>query len=209
MELDCKTPWQPPISKQQWKDFLNFSFADKDRPIIYQIISEYTSNNNKPTLAEIGFGQCYDFQQCFKQLHDTGELIYSGIDITEQFVNYAKSEYPNHDFKTQNFYSYDQPAFDITYTRGTLEYQAPSKLYESLENLLKRTNNLCIISWFIPPETHSIQWVNDGFNNVGAYVNTYDYKLTKEIIEKHGFQLKIHVANGCSGNILHIYELRK
>lgn len=188
-EHDFRLAWQPSINEIEWNNFLSHTFLDADRKAIYNIIKQCI----KPgfTFAEIGFGQCHDFQECFKQLHDTGALVYHGFDITQQFVKYAKAKYPDYDFQVANLFTDDQPTYDITYTRHTFEHQAPSLCYTSFENFLMRTNHMAIVSWFVRPGIEQIKWTNCGFEGTGVYVIRYDADKLADIITRLHFSNEI------------------
>lgn len=205
MKYDFKAAWKHRISETEWKGFLDHTFADEARKFIYQWLNNYLSLRSKVPLAEIGFGQCYDFQHCFKELHDKGMIHYHGYDVTSQFTEYAGRTYPGYEFDTVNILEDSSPQYDITYIRHVLEHQSPDKCYASFENLLKRTTELCIVTWFIGPDNEKFSWVpTDGFAQAGAFVNTLSFDRLNAIIEQERFDLEISQFPGNT-----IYLLKK
>lgn len=202
LKHDFKAPWTKKIGKSIWSGFLTHTFKQGDRPIIYNLIKSFITTYQKTTigmggepfsLLEIGFGQCFDFVNCFKKLHDSKMIQYFGKDITDQFVEYAREEFINYKFDVGGFDFTNNENYDITYCRHVFEHQHPNVCYSSFENMLKATNQLSIVSWFCAPDKERFTWNDrDGFNNEGAYVNTYDEEALIEIINKNDFLLSTH-----------------
>jgi len=189
---DYRAAWLGPITKHKWDNFLKHTFNDPTREKAYKVIIEYILKKNSVvplSFDEIGFGQCLDFKQCFQLLHDKNRIKYTGYEITKQFVDFAKEEYPDYQFKAGGFLNLTVPA-DITYTRHTLEHQHPEIYEKSLIEMLKMTKHLCIIVWFQAPRgKESFFWAkNDGFENTGAWVNIYHEAKIDTIIKSAGFK---------------------
>ena len=195
-DRDFRLPWTKPITKQEWKTFLDFNFGNESRPIAYSVVSELVSAFHGVEFLEIGFGQCYDFINCFKPAHDSGSMVYSGVDITEQFAKYAKEEYPEYRFGVGGFMDIDKD-YDIIYTSQTLEHQHPYEFEHSISNMLNHSKVACVIVWFQSPRPDGYNhWSSvDGFGGEGAWVNRYNSDVVKNIIEGAGFRFTIHKAN--------------
>lgn len=192
LEHDFAAAWKQDISKPEWENFLLHTFNENNRPFVYNWLKEYVSQHSVASFAEIGFGQCLDFVQCFRELHDKGNIVYKGYEVTSQFTDFANETYPGYSFETKDFLREDTPCFDITYARHVFEHQPPSQCYSTFETLLRKTNNICIIAWFRAPNKEEFLWVTtDGFGQSGAYVNTYDLENVKNIIKQQGFKLEI------------------
>ncbi|MHC4572551.1 MAG: glycosyltransferase [Planctomycetota bacterium] len=191
-----KLPWARPITKDKWRSFLSHDFTNVSRETISQVLREYLGRTERPfplDFVEVGFGQCYDFIKFAKRFHDEGKINYVGYDITEQFVKYAREEYPGYSFRHGGFLSLETDSFYISYTRHTFEHLSPD-LYEAcLRKMLKATRDLCIITWFKPPSAkESFRWSeSDGFEHTGAYVNTYAKRKILAIAERAGFHVEI------------------
>jgi hypothetical protein len=193
---DFRVPWTKPISKQEWKSFLDFNFDNPSRPVVYELLSGYFRGKSGISFLEIGFGQCRDFDNCFRAWHDTGVVIYRGVDITEQFVRYAREEYPQYDFAVGGFTSIDK-TYDIVYTSQTLEHQHPDEFAGSLKNMLDHTKSVCMIVWFQSPRPDGYsKWSDvDGFGGEGAWVNRYNNVVVSDTIKNAGFNFTVHTAS--------------
>ena len=194
MAKDFKVAWQAPISEQDWKGFLAYSFEEPDRTLAYEKIKQWINKSPRfspLSLAEAGFGQCRDFEAFFKEKHDDGIIEYHGFDVTKQFVDYAIKTHPGYDFKAEDFFANESPQFEITYARGVLEHQAADKCYEAFENLLKRTKFLSVVSWFLTPGDEYLRWIpTDGLAHAGAFASTLSSAKLAEIIRRQGFTLE-------------------
>lgn len=198
-------PWKSKISYETWCSFLQHNFTDPSRQEIYKFFNQYLRiNSEEPnkSFLEIGFGQCYDFVNCFKNFHDMGIINYTGWDITEQFVKFANKKYNpdaffnkapiKYKFECGGFQHLVEKNFDIIYTRHTLEHQHPSNCYRFFENLLEAVNELIVVCWFQVPGEEVFSWNDrDGFKHEGAYVNKYSSVRLNELIKKHGWNNRI------------------
>lgn len=214
MTKDFTVAWQAPIGEQDWKGFLASSFNEPDRVFACDKIERWIHGRGCPrvrplSLAEAGFGQCHDFQTFFKKLHDTGTIKYYGFDVTKQFVDYATKTHPGYDFKTEDFFASESPQFDIIYSRGVLEHQAPDRCYVAFENLLKRTKYLSVVSWFLTPGVEYLRWIpTDGLANAGAYASHFSSAKLAEIIGRQDFRLETTTLGGKNTNYV-IYVMTR
>ncbi len=195
---DFKAPWTNPISYEEWGKFLqhNMTYGRKEA---YDVINDCVSDSRRRSFLEIGFGQCYDFDCCFQRLHNFGNIMYNGWEVTKQFVEYAKRKYPVYSNCFDNL-SFDSlqlstnitkyRAFDIIYTRHTLEHQHPNNGYKYFINILKATKELAVVVWFKPPGVEKLTWNSRDGDGKGAYVNTYSRAELTNIINQHSFELK-------------------
>lgn len=197
-EHDFSSAWKTPISETEWSRFLEETSSDPVRFFTYDWFKSLTNEMQGVSLAEVGFGQCTDFIRCFKELHDNKLIYYSGYDVTEQFVCYAKRKFPSYTFEANNFFDPQHTEqYDIVYVRHVLEHQPPEQSYPALETLLNRAKRLCVIAWFVSPGVEeTFQWIgHDGLSANGAYVNRLSDKKVLEIINKHNFHLEIQHFN--------------
>lgn len=211
-----KAPWLNEISYEEWCKFLNHN-KNYGREEAYKIIKDFVAPLPKQTLLEIGFGQCYDWQKCFQLMCAFEQIKYTGWEITNQFIFYAKKKYPNYEFcfKTGSFRDlnpitsrHQQKKFDITYTRHTLEHQHPDNCYKYFENILQSTKKLSIIIWFKIPNIEKFTWNDRDGRGQGAYVNTYSKEKLLNIIYKNNFKLNI-IDIKYKKNINQLWEMRK
>jgi hypothetical protein len=189
---DFRAPWQNPITREEWDKFLstNYRYARNEA---YQEIRKEIKKSKNLSFLEIGFGNTYDFDHCFKQLHDSGQIKYTGFEITEQFVNFANEKYNDkYDFRLANFTDI-KDSYDITYTRHVLEHQDPNNAYDYFKTLLQKTKRLCIVTWFATPkQKERLNWCErDGFGHTGAWVNMYSKPRILNIIAGQKFKLEI------------------
>lgn len=195
-DRDSRAAWTKPITREEWRSFLDFNFNNPSRPLVYRHVPEMLKGSAGASFLEIGFGQCQDFKNCFKALHDAGMINYRGIDITEQFARYAAEEYPGYDFGVGGFDDIDKDC-DVIYTSQTLEHLHPDKYREALKNMLYHARRYCVIVWFqTPGPEERIHWSDvDGFGNEGAWVNRYSAKVIDDMIWSAGMWRFINHAN--------------
>lgn len=195
-ERDSRPAWTKPITREEWRSFLNFNFDNPSRPLVYRHVPEMLEGSTGASFLEIGFGQCQDFKNCFKALHDAGTISYRGIDITEQFARYAAEEYPGYDFGVGGFDDIDKD-YDFIYTSQTLEHLHPDKYREALKNMLAHASRYCVIVWFqTPGPEERIHWSDvDGFGGEGAWVNRYGAVNVGQVIRDAGFAYTVYQAN--------------
>ncbi len=195
---DFKVPWLEKISYEEWCKFLSHNYA-YGREEAYHVIRDFVGNKQKQAFLEIGFGNGYDFEHCFQYLHEMGNIIYSGWEITEQFVKYARRKFYRQDycFNVGSFWDlnpatsrHQDKEFSIIYTRHTLEHQHPCDGYPYFANMLKSTKKLAIMVWFKPPGLEKFTWNDRDGDGQGAYVNTYSKEKLMLIVKKFDFNLK-------------------
>ena len=195
-QSDARAPWAGKLTKEQWDRFLSHNFKHPTRQLSYRLIEKYIMKQPEEemplTFLEVGFGQCFDFKQCFQKMHDGGIIRYQGWEIIKQFVDYAKEEYSGYGFRLGGFLDMEKD-FDIIYTRHTLEHQLPKEYEQCLVNMLTHTKKLAVISWFqSPKDIERIYWeVNHGTGRTGAWVNIYDKKKILAMVETAGFNCSI------------------
>lgn len=174
------------ISK--WRSAMQHDFNHPSRQIAYNLVRglfKFRSPEDNTTLdfAEIGFGQCYDFKNCFKELHDQKWINYTGFDHTPEFVEYAKADFPESNFRQGDFTDLQPNSFDITYTRHTMQHAAPEVWQNWLRAMLNATRKTAIIVWRFPPLKEHIVW-NDGWNN------RWDKDTVAAVIKGRGFTIE-------------------
>ncbi|MHC4745673.1 MAG: class I SAM-dependent methyltransferase [Planctomycetota bacterium] len=136
---DFKLPWVSPITKDKWRNFLSHDFENASRRNAFEILEKYLENADMVCpldFVEVGFGQGRDFINFAKRLHDEGKIKYVGYDITQQFVEYARQEFPGYNFHHGGFSDLERDSFDISYTRHTFEHLSPDLYEPCLRSLL-------------------------------------------------------------------------
>jgi len=191
---DFRLTWAVPMTRRQWRDYLKHDETSVSRLGVYEILQEHLDmcEPGPPlSFAEVGFGTCYDFAKCFRALHDRGEILYTGYDVTAQFARYARGEYPGYDFRQGDFLDLGERQYGITYTRHTFLHLDPGLWQGRLRALLDATRYLCIVCWRMSPgETESLHWSADtGY--CGAWTNRYSKHDVARIVEEAGFDCEI------------------
>ena len=192
--------WQG-YDHSQWTGFMQHDFSNPSRQIAYDLIRKIIvgAGRDIPLMfSEIGFGGAYDFENCFKELEDNAQIIYTGFDRTAYFVNYAKTDFPEYDFRVGEFDTLGTLTFDITYTRHTIQHAAPEVYQDWIRWMLGATKQVAIIVWHPPCSQEHFDW-KDGWNN------TYDREIVDSIIRGRGFSIEAHPA----GDEDEIYLLRR
>jgi hypothetical protein len=174
--------WTGYNSIEAWRNFVVHDFSHPSRPIAYNTIKSCLTD--KPmTFCEIGFGSIYDFKNCFKQLHDDGKIRYTGLDYMEQFAEYARTDFPDYDFRQGEFKTLEPLSFDITYTRHTFQHQSPETYENCLRKMLDATKKYAIIVWHPPLGKEHIHFSEGGF------CNSWDKEIVDAIIRGRGFEI--------------------
>jgi len=141
-------------------------------------------------------------------LHDVSRIVYTGYDITEHFVRYARAEYPGYDFRLGGFRDLDG-LYDVSFTRHTLQHLNPALLEPSLRALLRAARALAIITWRTTPGREHLVWKSKSkLRPEGGWVNTYDKKAVLGIVQDEGFHCEIRDCTS-SGERDTIYVLER
>ncbi len=176
---------------EHWCDFMSHDKDNISRQTAFSILDDHLSEHysgQSPTLVEIGFGSCIDFTQAFKEWHDEGRIIYTGYEITPNFVEWAKRRFPGYDFRLGGFDALAGHSYDITYTRHMFANQAPGLMRPYLHQLLESAVSLCQVGWHVVP--HDERDVVRPKPH-GAWVNCYNKGDVLAIVEDAGFSCDI------------------
>ena len=184
---------------EKWAYFMGHSYDDPSRQMAYDIIGKYLGEHR--VLAEIGFGDCRDFDSYFKQLHDDGRIRYIGYDIIPRFVEFAQQKFPGYTFAEMGFMNLTALSYDITYTRHTLEHIAPTLWGDCLRALLQATRLVAVQTWFLCPSDESIRYD-------GAWLNAYEREDVEEIIVQEDFHYRRHEVED-SDDCIYVMERRE
>lgn len=166
---------------------MTHDFEAPDRLGVYSAIDRLIS---KPAteFTEVGFGQAYDFAHCFRQLHDSGRIVYRGYDITESFVDFALQDYPEYDFRAGGFTDVPAGSCDIIFARHTFMHINRALYPVCLTEFLRATRDLAIISWAMAPQSNG-QYKFD--REATIHWNTHSKHVTDSIIEREGFMCTV------------------
>lgn len=176
---------------EHWLDFMSHDEDNISRQTAFSILDGYLSEhhgNQTLSFAEIGFGSCIDFIQAFKDWHDEARIVYTGYDITPNFVEWAKRRHPGYDFRLGGFDALVGRSYDIVYARHIFANQAPGLTRPYVHQMLESALSLCQIIWHVVP--------HDGSDVVhaksqGAWVNCYRKSDILAIVEDAGFSCDI------------------
>jgi hypothetical protein len=147
--------WNSIQTYQDWKKFHRHDESIESRSVAYEILSGFLQShaNHWPLdFVEVGFGSAIDFERYFKQWQKDGAINYIGYEVMPQFARFARYRHKGCDFREGGFLDLDLLAYDIAYTRHTLQHIAPDLYEPCLRALLASTRGLCLISWRMPPK---------------------------------------------------------
>lgn len=181
--------WQGYDTIEAWRKFVAHDFPHPSRPIAYETVKSCLKRGKRLSFCEIGFGSVYDFRVCFKKLHDEGMIAYTGVDYMQQFVDYAKIDYPEYTWKQGEFATLEPRSFDILYTRHTVQHQSPDTYEDCIRKFIGAARRYAIIV-FHPPldkEHHHFEY--------GGWCNTWDRDKVNTLIIDAGFSIKVIPAD--------------
>lgn len=198
--------WDGVTEKNQWDRWLGHSRKQPSRQAAYRCVWAYLLSRRQqartvstamktllrfrhriPVFGEIGFGNAWDFKACFKQLHDTNKIVYTGWEITSQFVEFAKQEYPTYNWQAGGMEDVPPNTCDITYSRHVLQHVSPDVYDDCLRAQLQAARELSIIVWRFPPRER--EYIHYG--DPRSWQNVWSIERTHRIIQEEGFDLKI------------------
>ena len=181
--------WLDDAAYMKWKRFMSHDWANPSRYLAYHLIADFVCGwADKVSVAEIGFGDGYDFRWFFQPFHDMGKIKYIGYEIMLPFVENAMAEYDKHGhlFRQGGFMGLEPMNYDLIFTRHTLEHIHPMLWRRCLVKMLRAAKECCVITWYLPPRDKRIDnWIGNGWRN------TYRYRDVQVIIEKMGFSLEL------------------
>ncbi len=195
--------WQKDAAYLRWRRFMSHDWGNPSRYLAYYLMADYIwGREDKVTVAEIGFGDCFDFRWFFRLLHDMGKVEYTGYEIMPEFVRHAKDDYFLYDtsFRVGGFMDLQPDSYDLVYTRHTLEHARPTLWRDCLATMLWAAKGSCVLTWYMPPAPTRLMeenWTGDGWQNA------YYEKDVREIIDAAGMELEVWELD--SGD--HVYRM--
>ncbi|MHA2038307.1 MAG: class I SAM-dependent methyltransferase [Promethearchaeota archaeon] len=162
------------------------------RGLVEERIKSLIFKHNYKQILEIGFGNAkfYERLQTFLKINDCS---YTGLDITESFVQYAKSKFPETKWFTGDCRDmrFKNKQFDLSFMFHVLEHQKNLRdLSEAILETCRVTKSHILIVWFLPPHfkpSHrEISQSPVGF----YYYWTWNFNEVRELIEMSDFEIK-------------------
>lgn len=170
------------LNRKRWKQFMSHDFEDPSRQMTYAALEHRIIGD----FCEIGFGQCYDFEHCFKNWHDSGRIQYTGIDIVPEYVDFAKMTYPSYDFQVGGFSDLDYGSFDMVFVRHVFEHLSKGVFRTCFKRFLKISRKYANVSWAQRP----IIGGNYRFiEEENVHFNAHDVGVVKELMDEEGYTL--------------------
>lgn len=188
-DIYSREAWEEPKSYNEWKAWHRHDEDAPSRAAAYEILGGYLGERKDDwplDFVEIGFGSAIDFENCFKAWQKDGAIRYVGYEIMPQFAKYARRRHRKCDFREGGFTDLEAGAFDISYTKHTLQHVSPDVYEDCLRGLLRAARGLCLISWRMPPAEGHLAW------SAKTWQNTWNLELTHRVIEGEGFDIQIH-----------------
>ena len=189
------------------KGWVNFSpdiFLRKNQPQIEhpirKIIFDEVVNSGKSVL-DAGCGSCMDYPRYKKQ-----GIKYTGVDITEHFIDYAHSIYPEIDARFCSILSlpFKDNSYDVVYSKSVLDHMHPNDIDNAIKELWRVSRRKMMLAFDYAP-VNKPQLIVFGKK---FYANRYDEReLTKTIRGLNGFkELRIKRNLGYNNMSLYIVE---
>jgi len=195
--------WGSVQTLEEWETWLQHSWNEPSRYTAYRVIRDLVERVPAvTTFGEFGFGGAFDFLSCFKELHDTGQIVYTGWDLTEKFVEFAKSAYPSYAWRIGGLLDVAPNRYDVTYSRHILQHVSPNVYEDCLRAQLNATLRFSIIVWRYPPQEP--EYIHMGCKN--SWQTAWGFDRTHRIIEDSGFKSHIVEVEDSQENI---YTMRR
>jgi len=176
-------------------DFLR-SKDQLEHPARKRIAEEAKKAGN--SVLDVGCGSCVDYPR-FKE----AGMSYTGIDITEKFIEWAKKLYPEIDARVATAYDLPVPdgSYDTVYCKDLLEHLQPDGYKKALREMWRATRKLMMIAFYVPPRNKPTLY---NLTSMGVYENWYNAQELENFIRSLGnFNgLKIEMGR-------HLYLARK
>jgi ubiquinone/menaquinone biosynthesis C-methylase UbiE len=139
-------PWET-----GWQGFSPRTFLRKNKPQIRHPIRTIIFNEavkSGKTVLDVGCGTCIDFP-----LYMKAGLKYTGIDITEGFITYAKSIYPKMDARVGSILAlpFKNGSFHVTYSKSVLDHMHPQEIGKAINELWRVTARKMMIAFDYAP----------------------------------------------------------
>jgi len=112
-----KGVWEQQYSNGTW----NYLFSEDEAGHYFSICSQIKKNTEAYSILDIGCGNGVLYDYLHKNLADS--LLYSGIDISENAVEVAKTRFPSSEFNKVDYeYAVVSGRFDVVVFNETLYY---------------------------------------------------------------------------------------
>lgn len=121
------------------------SETNEHKNLRYQKVSEIIDNTTNFSILDVGAGIGDYFGFLSKKFTDKG-FIYTGIEITEEFCEIARSKYPDIDIRNINILNSTIDTHDYVILSGLFHQHGDISLHEwknFMEKMLKRSFDIC------------------------------------------------------------------
>lgn len=169
-----KREWETWWTRDAQKDFPRQTKRTMESPMRGLIVEETAKAGE--TVLDVGCATCIDYP-LFKEAN----ISYTGLDITEKFLIYARKLYP--DIKVHHGSILDLPfedrSFDVAYTKSVLEHLHPDEWRRGIEELWRVAEKRVILGFYIPPWDKPADYF---FDQHGFWRNTLNHQEVVEAI---------------------------
>jgi len=194
------------VWERGWRGFSPSIFLRKNQPQIEhpirQIIFDEVVKSGK-TVLDAGCGSCIDYPRYKKH-----SIKYTGIDITEPFIKYAKSIYPEIDARLGNIIAlpFKNESYDVVYGKSVLDHMHPNDTENAIKELWRVARNKMMLAFEYAPTNEAPLIITEPKKKF--YANRYNEEELKKIIrELKGFKnLIIKTEIGYNNMALYIVE---
>ena len=142
---------------------------------------------------DIGCDSCVDYP-----LFKRAGMSYTGIDITEHFIERAKELYPGIDARVGTAYNLQFPdvSYDSVYCKDLLEHLPPDGYKKVLREMWRVTRKLMMISFYLPTKDSPTEY---HLTASGYYSQSYNEReIVGFIMDLENFGgLEIDRSVGC------------
>jgi len=155
--------------ERYWKgvhaDFLR-SKQELEHPSRKRIFEEVSKVGD--SVLDVGCGSCVDYPR-FKK----AGIRYTGIDITEKFIKWAKELYPGIDARVGTAYGLPFPdgSYDSAYCKDLLEHLPPDGYKQALNEMWRVTRKLMMIAFYLPTNNRPTEY---NLTIMGCYEQSYN-----------------------------------
>lgn len=155
--------------------------------------SKEMSNLKFDTVLDVGSASGYMLNELSKKY---AQAKYSGIDVYDKAIEYAKKQYPHIDFKiaSANKLPFKDSSFDLILFYETIEHvEDPVECLKEIKRVLKKDGTLILAMdsgsmlfrtvWFVWEKTFGRVWQE-------AHLHPFTHTELEELIKESGLKIK-------------------
>lgn len=186
-------------------DVDNFLGPHQINHLIRKRIVQETAKIGQSAL-DVGCATCIDYP-----LFKTAGIKYTGVDITEKFIEHAKKLHPGVDAKYGDAFKlpFQDSSYDSVYCKDLLEHLPPDEYKKVITEMRRVTKKLLMIAFYIPPKDKPTHY--DFVASSGYYQNQYNKKeildFLKGLVGFNGIRIVEDV--GFNHSALYMIEIDK